>query len=630
MLNVLCQLSSSLLHFFRLVEEVGDMRLEEEEEEEEGETSHELIDLQLPLTISIHRGEVEGLYVPNFDLSNEYSNNNNNNNNILLPLNISNIDWYLISSSDSSMALLSPPTLNFFTSINTTSIITPSLSSLIRPMPLVKALPVAFVLSSIVVLCICGNVLVILSVFTFRPLRTVQNFFIVSLAFSDMGVAILVMPFHIVTHILKRWIFGKIMCQIFVTSDVLLCTSSILNLCAIALDRYWAISDPIHYARQRTIRRVFLMIMLVWMLSGTISIPPIIAAMLGSRELQNFNELQQCELSNNKAYVIYSACGSFYIPALIMTIVYAHVFIETKKRFRERAKAAAKLAKATRTDNNQLMPTDIAMNNSIKHKHHHHHHHHHRHYHKKHVTKSSQTHSAGSSLKSSQSNGSVIDNFSVDDPEEIMRTNLSPTSSNNCPIGCLLTDINTSPELISINADSNNILQKTADALAIPLFEQYPADEKNIENGFLIQQQHAAVQTTDLSNKKRVPSKEIGRRSLFKGKSLATLMNERQKISLTRERRLSRTLGIIISVFLLCWLPFFVVYILSAFIDVSLYMKEPLPTLILWLGYINSACNPLIYTVFNVEFRTAFKRLLFPRSTHNSFAQRYSAKKNRN
>ncbi|CAF1508008.1 unnamed protein product [Rotaria magnacalcarata] len=663
MSNVLCQLSSSLLHFFRLVEEVGDMRLEEEEEEEEeGETSHDedealniviiiksietrkreklclahslngdenIFELQLPLTISIHRGEVEGLYVPNFDLSNEYSNNNNNNNNILLPLNISNIDWYLISSSDSSMALLSPPTLNFFTSINTTSIITPSLSSLIRPMPLVKALPVAFVLSSIVVLCICGNVLVILSVFTFRPLRTVQNFFIVSLAFSDMGVAILVMPFHIVTHILKRWIFGKIMCQIFVTSDVLLCTSSILNLCAIALDRYWAISDPIHYARQRTIRRVFLMIMLVWMLSGTISIPPIIAAMLGSRELQNFNELQQCELSNNKAYVIYSACGSFYIPALIMTIVYAHVFIETKKRFRERAKAAAKLAKATRTDNNQLMPTDIAMNNSIKHKHHHHHHHH-RHYHKKHVTKSSQTHSAGSSLKSSQSNGSVIDNFSVDDPEEIMRTNLSPTSSNNCPIGCLLTDINTSPELISINADSNNILQKTADALAIPLFEQYPADEKNIENGFLIQQQHAAVQTTDLSNKKRVPSKEIGRRSLFKGKSLATLMNERQKISLTRERRLSRTLGIIISVFLLCWLPFFVVYILSAFIDVSLYMKEPLPTLILWLGYINSACNPLIYTVFNVEFRTAFKRLLFPRSTHNSFAQRYSAKKNRN
>lgn len=82
------------------------------------------------------------------------------------------------------------------------------------------------------------------------------------------------------------------------------------------------------------------MIVLVWLLSALISIPPIIATMFGSNELSNFNELQQCGLSNNKAYVIYSACGSFYIPALIMTIVYTQVFLETRKRFRERAKGS--------------------------------------------------------------------------------------------------------------------------------------------------------------------------------------------------------------------------------------------------------------------------------------------------
>ncbi|CAF1423133.1 unnamed protein product [Rotaria sordida] len=572
--------------------------------------------MQLPLTISIRRSEVENLFLPN-----DYSDND-----ILLPLNISNIDWYLISSSDSQMSLLSPPTFNYFTSINSTTIISSSSSSLARPMPLVKALPVAFVLSSIVVLCICGNILVILSVFTFRPLRTVQNFFIVSLAFSDMFVAIIVMPFHIVTHILKRWIFGKIFCQIFVTSDVLLCTSSILNLCAIALDRYWAISDPIQYARQRTMRRVLLMIMLVWILSGTISIPPIIATMLGSSELQNFNELQ-CELSNNKAYVIYSACGSFYIPAFIMTIVYAHVFIATRKRFQERAKAAAKLAKATRTNNNQASPTDVTIDNSIKHKHHHHHRHHHHHHRKKHICKSSTCQSTGSSLKSSASNGSGTENFSVDDVEETKHLKISSSNKNHL-IECPTIDIDTSQGLLSTNNDDNKILSKNE--LAIPLFNQNPIDEKKIENGCLIQQQHVSVQTTELLNSKRSLAKDTGRRSLFKGKSLATLMNERQKISLTRERRLSRTLGIIISVFLLCWLPFFLVYILSAFIDMSLYIKEPLPTLILWLGYINSACNPLIYTVFNVEFRTAFKRLLFPRSMNNPFNQNYSHKLYRN
>lgn len=139
------------------------------------------------------------------------------------------------------------------------------------------------------------------------------------------------------------------------------------------------------------------------------------------------------------------------------------------------------------------------------------------------------------------------------------------------------------------------------------------------QNGLgMIQQQHASVQTSEALIKSSTrSSKDAGRRSLFKGKSLATLMNERQKISLTRERRLSRTLGIIISVFLLCWLPFFVVYILSAFIDIANYVIEPFPILFLWLGYINSACNPLIYTVFNVEFRMAFKRLLCPSSMNN-------------
>ncbi|CAF4930132.1 unnamed protein product [Rotaria sp. Silwood1] len=404
--------------------------------------------MQLPLRISIHRSEVESLLLPNIGLSNDYSDND-----ILLPLNLSNIDWYLISSSDSQMALLSPSTFNYLTSTNSTTI-----SSIFRPMSLVKALPVALVLSSIVVLCICGNILVILSVFTFRPLRTVQNFFIVSLAFSDMFVAIIVMPFHIVTHILKRWIFGRIFCQVFVTSDVLLCTSSILNLCAIALDRYWAISDPIQYARQRTMRRVLLMIMLVWILSGTISIPPIIATVLGSNELQNFNELQQCELSNNKAYVIYSACGSFYIPALIMTIVYAHVFIATRKRFHERAKAAAKLAKATRRNNNEASTTVVTIDNSIKRKHHHRHHHHR----KKRTFKTSTCRSTGSSLKSSGSNGSGTDNLDLDDAEETIHLKISSLSNKNHLIESSTIDVDTSSHgLHSINMDDNKMFRKS-------------------------------------------------------------------------------------------------------------------------------------------------------------------------
>ena len=198
----------------------------------------------MSLTISKHRPE---LLSSNFDL--EYDN-------ILLPILNNTIDWYLISSlTYSDMSDISPSTVSSMNSINLLNSTTATASTTTPLMATIETLLVVFVLSIIVISCICGNILVILSVFTFRPLRTVQNFFIVSLAFSDMLVAITVMPFHIVTYILKRWIFGKvflimkkihlikfisgqIFCQIFVTCDVLLCTSSILNLCAIAVSYF--------------------------------------------------------------------------------------------------------------------------------------------------------------------------------------------------------------------------------------------------------------------------------------------------------------------------------------------------------------------------------------------------------
>ena len=53
------------------------------------------------------------------------------------------------------------------------------------------------------------------------------------------------------------------MCQLFTTMDILLCTASILNLCAIALDRYFAIHDPINYAQKRTLKLVCISIFVV-------------------------------------------------------------------------------------------------------------------------------------------------------------------------------------------------------------------------------------------------------------------------------------------------------------------------------------------------------------------------------
>jgi len=183
----------------------------------------------------------------------------------------------------------------------------------------------------IIAMTVVGNILVVVAVFSYRPLKKVQNYFLVSLAASDLAVAIVVMPLHVVKFLANgKWLLGVTMCQLFTTMDILLCTASILNLCAIALDRYFAIHDPINYAQKRTLKLVCISIFVVWALSAAISIPP----MLGWNNWDTEELIEKCELTTEKAFVIFSACGSFFVPLAVMIVVYLKIFMSARQRIR--------------------------------------------------------------------------------------------------------------------------------------------------------------------------------------------------------------------------------------------------------------------------------------------------------
>jgi hypothetical protein len=78
-------------------------------------------------------------------------------------------------------------------------------------------------------------------------------------------------------QVMGKWVFGKALCDLWTCMDVLLCSSSILTLCAISIDRYFAITRPFTYqTKYRTYGRMAGMAGGVWLLSAIISLSPLL------------------------------------------------------------------------------------------------------------------------------------------------------------------------------------------------------------------------------------------------------------------------------------------------------------------------------------------------------------------
>lgn len=330
------------------------------------------------------------------------------------------------------------------------------------------------------------------------------------------------------------------------TSDVLCCTASILNLCAIALDRFWAITDPINYAQKRTLKRVLLMITGVWILSLLISSPPLI----GWNDWPDsdvFQQMQICTLTKRQGYVIYSSLGSFFIPLFIMTIVYVEIFIATKRRLRERAQAAKiNISKNQASQKEEDQHDRDSVSSETNHNEH------------------------------TESNGKVSSKGKKKSKESDQNT---------------LKPILIHEDSLTDNGENSSISQK-----------------KN-SNPCASENKGMCSSTTTITISTSKPSPKVVLSEPKKPGFVYQFIEEKQRISLSKERRAARTLGIIMGVFVVCWLPFFLMYVIIPFCPICCPSRRMI-NFITWLGYINSVLNPIIYTIFNMDFRRAFRKLL--------------------
>ncbi len=93
----------------------------------------------------------------------------------------------------------------------------------------------------------------------------------------------------------------------------------------------------------------------------------------------------------------------------------------------------------------------------------------------------------------------------------------------------------------------------------------------------------------------------------------------RSKAQFNAETRITKVLSIIMSCFVACWLPFFVIYIVRCYLKNPELISDSVLDVFIWLGYLNSALNPVLYLVLNKNFRESFCSIIrFNCSNQNS------------
>ncbi|XP_017891621.1 alpha-2A adrenergic receptor [Ceratina calcarata] len=464
----------------------------------------------------------------------------------------------------------------------------------------------------LMIVIVVGNMLVIIAIATEKALKNIQNWFIASLAVADFFLGLVIMPFSLANEIMGYWIFGYWWCDIHSAMDVLLCTASIMNLCLISLDRFWSITQAVDYLKKRTPARAALMIALVWLLSALVCIPPL----LGWKRPTPAEEYPKCKLSEDIGYVLYSALGSFYIPSCIMVFVYIRIYFAAKARARRGIRKQPRPRAMAPPESPDVRQTSFTQS-----------------------TPATETKKPPGSV---MENVATIENQPVQIPivtcdfaSDVSTSEADPGGGSSIPMeekDTLKVTITVPMQksnlkaTLSVNGDGQSSVPPRCRAPSVGIdvdmvseFDPSSSDSGVVSRCAVVKplklrlcqpifgRKHLGKVKKDHGDGGRPSGKDDGGEKAMKPRDPE---REKRRLARKKEKRATLILGFIMGSFIACWLPFFVLYILK-----PLFPNIDIPSqafvIAFWLGYMNSALNPFIYTVFNKDFRRAFRRILF-------------------
>ncbi|CAF0770715.1 unnamed protein product [Rotaria sordida] len=445
-----------------------------------------------------------------------------------------------------------------------------------HPYPLQLNIAFAIIGTFISLLTICGNILVLVSFFVDRQIRHPTNYFIFSLAVSDVLIGFISMPFLTLAIYKNKWVLGSFLCDIWLSLDYTVCLASIYTVLLITVDRFCSVKIPAKYRNWRTEKRIIFLVLLTWLVPAFIFFASTMGFPLYSKK-PNLSKIDlQCDVQWNKnAYFnLGLTIGYFWVTLLVMFTLYFFIYqvaSALEKRSKENAKKVSTLIGIPSST-----MTNLVINMS-----------------KNHRTSQAEVISSSSSSKKKKRKQQTYSHPSKhptsidDDPASSIHNN-----NNNNQNGPDATNHSSSNETSDEHTPTAIVAPNITNLLALTKVGMEPHKQLDENQTLLPNIQNKIVTPTIRSTNQ----KSSGKNS-----------------SNNKARKALRTITVIMGAFVLCWTPWHIHTIIQTFCQTcreSIVFNTYLFHACYYLCYLNSPINPLCYALANRQFKKTYTRLL--------------------
>ncbi|XP_036402322.1 muscarinic acetylcholine receptor M3-like [Megalops cyprinoides] len=489
---------------------------------------------------------------------------------------------------------------------------------------------------------IIGNILVVVAFKVNKQLKTVNNYFLLSLAVADLIIGVISMNLYTTYIVMGQWAMGSWACDLWLAIDYVASNASVMNLLVISFDRYFSVTRPLTYRAKRTTKRAGVMIGLAWAISFVLWAPAILfwQYFVGKRTVPS----DECYIQflSEPIITFCTAIAAFYLPVTIMSVLYWRIYKETENRSRELAGLQASGSESetarfvqtgsSRSCSSYELGRAGGRGGSI-----------HRAVSRlplwplMRAWRPADTDPDRSSCDSWNNNdtGTSMDQSGSSDEEEIPETRAIFSIVLNLPgIRPPVSSQLTSSE--DLDASEDDPLRRVGDSKeSVATGDRGEAAGDGFHQRFskLPVQSMPSIETPKPAGAASPATKSPSAPLSLKDAALArrfavrtrTQITKRKRMSLVKEKKAAQTLSAILFAFIITWTPYNIMVLVNTFCKDCI--PQALWALGYWLCYVNSTVNPMCYALCNKTFRTTFRMILlcqWDRRRKQQFQQRHS------